>query len=72
MSTSLGSGCPQLVSTGAGEKKPFLHSKYQKVNQFRDQGEEAKSPSHALAPWMVWFSGAFFPKDGDKRLTREG
>lgn len=66
-SVSLGVGCPQLVST-VGVKKPFLHRKYHKINWFRDHEKEAKPPSHTLAPWVVWFSGAIFPKDVHKRL----
>lgn len=70
-SISLGVGCPQLVST-VGRKKLFFHSKFYKINWFRDYDEEARLLSHTLAPWMGWFSGAIFPKDGDKGLLRGG
>lgn len=65
-STSFGVGCLQLVST-VEVKKPFLHSKYRKINWFRDHEEEAKPPSHTLAPRVRGFSGAIFPRTlGDK------
>lgn len=69
-SISLGVGCPQLVST-VRVKKPFLHSKYHKINWFRDH-EEAKPPSHTLASWVGWFSGAIFPKEAIRDSPEEG
>lgn len=65
-------GWPPTVGVHHGNEKPFLHSKYHKKSYCRDQDKKAKPLGHTLAPWVVWFSGAIFPKDGGKGLPWGG
>lgn len=50
----------QLVSTMGTKKSPFSKVPEDVAD------EKAKPLSHTLTPWVIWFSGFIFPKDGDK------